>query len=109
MKISIYQDPRGSGNAGNGTGGAYLLVADLTRRDTLETARLLQRRVTDSIGPLPFIFLLNKADLTDEQEVEDEAITACETQGWQVFKTSAKTGHGVEEAFTLLAEKTWRR
>ncbi len=83
----------------------YLLVADGTRRDTLETARLLQQRVTETIGALPFIFIINKSDLASEWEVDDRAVAECETQGWVVIKSSAKSGEGVEEAFTQLAEK----
>jgi len=83
----------------------YLLVADGTRRDTLETARMLTRRVAQTVGPIPFVFLVNKADLADEWEIDDQAIQECLNNGWDVIKTSAKTGGGVEEAFTLLAEK----
>jgi len=83
----------------------YLLVADGTRRGTLETARMLAERVAQSIGSIPFAFLINKADLSDEWEIDDQAIQECLNNGWEVIKTSAKTGQGVEEAFTLLAKK----
>ncbi len=87
----------------------YLLVADGARRDTLETARALRRRVNESFGALPFICLINKADLAPEWEIDDQAIAECETQGWTVIKTSAKTGEGVEEAFVKLAENIYRK
>lgn len=83
----------------------YLLVADGTRRNTLETARMLEQRVTQSIGALPFVFLLNKADLTGEWEIDDQTMEEIRAGGWDVFKSSAKTGEGVEEAFQLLAKK----
>jgi small GTP-binding protein len=83
----------------------YLLVADGTRRGTLETARMLAERVTQSIGSIPFVFLINKADLSDEWEIDDQAIRDCLNNGWEVIKTSAKSGQGVEEVFTLLAKK----
>ena len=83
----------------------YLLVADGTRRDTLETARMLTQRVTQAIGPIPFVFLINKTDLASEWEIDDQVIQECLNDGWNVIKTSAKTGEGVEEAFKLLAQK----
>lgn len=87
----------------------YLLVADGTRRETLETARMLRERVNEEIGAPPFILIINKADLASEWEIDDQAIAECETQGWTVIKTSAKTGEGVEEAFTKLAENIYRK
>ena len=84
----------------------YLLVADGTRRSTLDTARMLAERVKKDIGPLPFVFLINKSDLADEWEIDDQSIEECRTRGWSVLKASAKAGDGVEEAFKLLAEMT---
>ena len=82
----------------------YLLVADGTRRATLDTARMLQQRVKEQIGDLPFILLLNKADLADDWEIEESTIEEYRGQGWRMLKTSAKSGQNVEEAFQLLAE-----
>ena len=87
----------------------YLLVADGTRRNTLETARMLEQRVTETIGALPFIFIINKSDLTSEWEIDDATISEFESQGWTVIKSSAKTGEGVEEAFTELARTMLRK
>ncbi|MBK9316066.1 MAG: GTP-binding protein [Acidobacteria bacterium] len=86
-----------------GTSG-YLLVADGTRGNTLETARMLSQRTSETVGQIPFILLLNKVDLIDEWEIDQRAIEECEAQGWTVIKTSAMTGEGVEESFTRLAE-----
>src|SRR5262249_39847621 len=87
----------------------YLLVADGTRRDTIETAGLLRQRVNENIGALPFIFIINKADLVSEWEIDDQTIAACKGQGWTVIKASAKTGEGVEEAFVKLAENVYQK
>lgn len=81
----------------------YLLVADSTRRQTYDEALVLQEKVTKEVGKFPFLFLLNKSDLTDQREIEADAETALEQRGWQVLRTSAKTGEGVEEAFMRLA------
>jgi small GTP-binding protein len=83
----------------------YLLIADGTRRNTLETAYMLQKRVLDTVGPLPFVFMLNKSDLAHDWEIDESTVTECESQGWQVIKSSAKTGEGVETAFTSLTER----
>lgn len=88
-----------------GTDG-YLLVADGTRLVTLDMAAELQQRVTAAIGPLPFVFVLNKADLTTQWKVEDERIATLTAKGLTPIITSAKGGFGVEEAFVDLARLT---
>jgi hypothetical protein len=81
----------------------YLLVIDGTRRATLDTARDLHRLAIETVGPVPFLALVNKADLEDQWEVDMETLNAMGREGWTVIRTSAKTGAGVEEAFTRLA------
>lgn len=83
----------------------YFLVADGTRRTTLDKAFTLQKRVEDTIGPIPFILVLNKWDLTEEWDIDDTAMDEIVERGWLVIKSSAKTGLGVEEAFLTLAKK----
>ena len=83
----------------------YLLVADGTRQRTLDTARQLQKTAEDVIGRVPFLLVLNKADLGDDWRVDDRALWRMAEDGWSVVKTSAKSGEGVEEAFLKLARK----
>jgi hypothetical protein len=83
----------------------YLLVVDGTRQDTLYKALALQTRVEETVGPVPFLLLINKADLTDEWSITERETTALREKGWEVIKTSAKTGLGVESAFNNLAKK----
>ena len=83
----------------------YLLVADGTRRETLDTAETLRRRVEDGAGPLPFVCVVNKADLESEWQVTAGDLDALSARGWAVTRASAKTGVGVEEAFRSLAER----
>lgn len=83
----------------------YLMVADGTRRATIETARLVHERATEKFGHLPFIFLINKSDLTDQWEVDERTMEELRKEGWTVLETSAKTGEHVEEAFLALARK----
>lgn len=83
----------------------YLLVADGTRKDTVYQALALQSRAEEAIGAVPFLLLLNKADLTDMWEIGARERTALEQKNWKVISTSAKTGQGVEDAFMHLTEK----
>ena len=84
-----------------GTSG-YLLVADGTRQITLDQAIEIQGRVTEATGPVPFLLALNKADLASQWEINDSRIADLEARQWKFFKTSAKDGAGVEEAFVEL-------
>jgi small GTP-binding protein len=79
----------------------YILVADGCRAATLDKAIELQRRITQMLGPLPFVLVLNKADVHDEWEID---VAAALKRGWPTFETSAKTGVGVEEMFHSLGE-----
>ncbi len=81
----------------------FLLVADGTRPDTVDIAIALQRKVTDILGQVPFIFALNKADLVEEWCISEEGVDALRRRGWDVRLSSAKTGAGVEEMFLDLA------
>ncbi len=83
----------------------YLLVADGTRQDTLYKALTLQTRAEEAVGKAPFLLLLNKSDLADQWQITSRDLAALEQKQWNVINTSAKTGHGVEEAFLTLAEK----
>jgi len=83
----------------------YLLVADGTRGDTLYKALALQSRAEETLGPVPFLILLNKADLPDMWKISDREIEALKQKGWQVMNTSAKTGEGVEDAFLALTQR----
>jgi small GTP-binding protein len=83
----------------------YLLVADGTRYSTLDTAVTLQKRAESVIGRVPFLLLLNKSDLDREWQVDEETLVNLVDEGWRVVRTSAKTGDGVEDAFTTLAQE----
>ena len=83
---------------------AYLLVADGTRRDSLDVALSLHERARDAVGEVPFLLLINKHDLAAEWELDEETLDDLRDQGWTVFSTSAKTGTRVDEAFLTLAQ-----
>jgi small GTP-binding protein len=81
----------------------YLLVADGTRRQTLDDALALNERVVQEFGKVPSLLLLNKYDLTDQWEIDSSQAAKLAGAGWNVFNTSAKTGDAVEKAFLQLA------
>lgn len=81
----------------------YMLVADGTRRTTLEMARQLHVKATEAAGAVPFVLLLNKADLAAQWEIDEPLFIKLAEQGWRIIHTSAKTGDGVEAAFDQLA------
>jgi small GTP-binding protein len=83
----------------------YLLVADGTRRATLDKALSLEEGVRQAAGSLPFIFVLNKADLTPSWEVDRDMENQLADKGWDVMRASAKTGENVEAAFRQLTER----
>jgi small GTP-binding protein len=83
----------------------YLLVADGTRHNTLEKAFALEQRVREEVGEIPFIFVINKADLVQEWELDPAMEAQLSARNWTVFRSSAKTGENVEEVFSQLTGK----
>jgi small GTP-binding protein len=77
----------------------YFLVADGTRKETLEVAEGLQKLVFNTIGNKSFYLLINKSDLMDEWEITENALNLLSEQGWKIIKTSAKLGQHVDDAF----------
>jgi small GTP-binding protein len=82
----------------------YLLVVDGTRPETLETAASIKSRVDAEVGRIPFLALLNKADLVEDWALPPQRIETLQAAGWSFRRTSAKTGDGVEASFQDLAE-----
>ncbi|MBP7461458.1 MAG: GTP-binding protein [Candidatus Delongbacteria bacterium] len=85
-------------------GGGCLLVIDGTRRYTVETALNLKRVVHQTVGEIPCLFLINKADIRAEWEIEEPDIQRIIHEGGPIIMTSAKTGEGVEDAFMQLTQ-----
>jgi small GTP-binding protein len=83
----------------------YLLVADGTRRATLEKALELEERVRQEVGAIPFVFLINKCDMAVDWQLDPALEAQYAAKQWTVLRSSAKTGENVEEAFSHLARK----
>jgi small GTP-binding protein len=81
-----------------------IYVADGTRPGTFEQIFELRALAEKTIGTVPSVFAINKADLTDEWQVTDSQIAALDASKWHALRTSAKTGEGVEATFQWLTE-----
>ncbi len=79
-----------------------IFVADGTRQATLATALNLKQIAENTLGAIPFLVLVNKADLKEQWEIDPKVLDDMEKNGIPVIKTSAKTGHAVQEAFERL-------
>ncbi|MGD9850465.1 MAG: Rab family GTPase [Nitrospirales bacterium] len=82
----------------------YILVIDGTRKETVDVAIRLHELAGATLGPVPFVLLLNKHDLVEEWVVEDPMVSDLRQKACLVSTVSAKTGEGVEAAFAALAE-----
>lgn len=82
-----------------------LYVADGTRRETWEQLGELRALARDAAGEVPCVLALNKTDLTEQwalSRAHEERLAA----EWNLVRTSAKSGEGVEEAFRRLGRGT---
>jgi len=85
-----------------GSAGLFF-VADGTRRNSYDQLFELRRLAFETIGDVPYVVALNKADLTDLWALQQQDYDALTKAHWHVLRTSAKTGNGVNEAFYWLA------
>jgi small GTP-binding protein len=80
---------------------AILYVADGTRKETCDQLPELRALAREAAGDVPEMLALNKSDLTDQWKLgkpDEDALASA----WDVVRTSAKAGTGVEEAFQRL-------
>lgn len=80
-----------------------IYVADGTRRETVTQVFELRELVQRTVGEVPEVFALNKADLGPQWTVTAADRADLAQVPWHLFETSAKTGDGVEDAFRWLA------
>ena len=80
----------------------YILVMDGTHAASLDRGLDIVGAVKSEVGDLPFVVVINKADLP--WEITPEMIEAKLTPlGCTVLESSAKTGQNVDETFDALA------
>ncbi len=86
-----------------------ILVFDVTRRRSFTELNKWVEEADESIGTrVPMICVGNKTDLPDRAVPSDEAKRWAEDRGFLYMESSAKTGEGVADMFTVLAEVMWR-
>ncbi len=83
----------------------YLLVVDGLRKETLDVARELRSIAVKSLGPVPYVLVINKLDLYDSWQIESEMYQDLAENACLVLHSSAKTGKGVEQAFVELTKE----
>jgi small GTP-binding protein len=85
-----------------------ILVFDVTRRRSFTELQKWVQEADESIGTrVPFLCVGNKTDLPDRAVPSDEAKRWAEDNGFLYLESSAKTGEGVADMFTVLAEVMW--
>ena len=82
---------------------AILYVVDGTRRETFEQVFELRELAKGTVGDVPSAVALNKIDLVDQWALKPADEDALAKHPWHRIRTSAKTGEGVESAFSWLA------
>ncbi|MFW9967612.1 MAG: GTP-binding protein [Candidatus Thorarchaeota archaeon] len=86
-----------------------ILIFDVTRRRSFTELSKWVKEADESIGVrVPIIVVGNKTDLPDRAVPSAESKRWAEDQGFLYMESSAKTGEGVADMFTVLAEQMWR-
>ncbi len=82
-----------------------ILVFDVTRRRSFAELVKWVEEADESIGHrVPIIVVGNKTDLPDRAVPSDEARGWAESKGFLYMESSAKTGEGVADMFTVLSD-----
>ena len=87
---------------------AVLYVADGTRRATFEQLPSLHALMRSTIGDVPSLVALNKADLAEQWALSRSDESRPPGAGMHQVRTSAKTGAGVDDAFHWIATEVLR-
>lgn len=85
-----------------------LMVCDVTRKNTLAMLDTYSKQLEKvNKKKVPIVILINKIDLIAKREISDQKIAELADQLNAPWKfTSAKTGEGTEEGFSLVALST---
>jgi len=84
-----------------------IIVADITRNDTIANLASYIEIVRDIAPSTPFILALNKADRLNEearQKMYQVTLNFYKETASSLYLTSAKTGEGVDEIFKEIAQ-----
>jgi small GTP-binding protein len=84
---------------------AGLVVADYTRRETLDNISDWVSAFQEITKNAPVMILINKSDLEEQRAFElEDAIKLAESYNTNALSTSAKSSDNVEEAFHKITE-----
>lgn len=84
-----------------------IAVCDTTRDNTLSELKGWMEAVLSITDEIPTIFLGNKSDLDDDMQLSINELEsfASNYQNAQAFLSSAKTGHNVDDVFSILGKR----
>ena len=83
----------------------FIYVADGTRVTTLTKIVDIQAQIEADFGHTPFVLAINKHDLKDDWEIQQSHLDHLYYKNWPIFKTSAKIGQAVDDAFIHLSQQ----
>jgi len=86
-----------------GSSGCFVVI-DGTRRASFDVANELIETVNKTVPQAVIIILVNKLDLIEDWDINDDDINDLKSRGFRVIKTSAKTNNSVDEAFDTIAK-----
>jgi len=83
----------------------FLFIVDGTRRESIDSTKMLIDQVLVKIPEAKFLILVNKNDLVKEWVFSEKDSESFKSNGWDFFFSSAKTGENVDGAFMELTKK----
>ena len=90
---------------------AAIIVFSHTDKDSFDHIPNWHEEIKEHVGKLPIVLFGNKTDLVDEEDLDDENVREIVKQkdflGY--YKTSAKTGQGVFEAFQAIINELYHK
>jgi small GTP-binding protein len=87
---------------------AFIIVADLTRKKTIDSIKEHLELCEKTIPNLPICIALNKSDL-EHEDIDVEILKTFAANIICVVKTSAKDNKGIDEVFNFLNKKVIER
>ncbi len=81
-----------------------ILVVDGTRSQSLKTAKHIKKLVNNTLGEIPIILVINKADLSESWQFSSLETAFLGISEQNTFVTSAKCDRNVENAFEKLTD-----
>jgi len=78
----------------------YIVVADGCRASTLWKALEIQRRVSNEIGPVPFVLVVNKTDMQSKWEITESVLDELR-KTMTVLQLAPSPDRGLKQCFSL--------